>query len=184
MTLRNKKWNHLFSVTSYNKQRLSTAAVRIPCICWLMAIQAWVDFRHHPLWVTAKLAYSFCGRIPVPRFISPVSQSSVHTALHRKSQIKFISSLQNWVLRVGFCNHHILFPSLAEPGGLREGDPWHSRDWVFLKMDRSDSEVCAVKIVFIAKGNRIHSQIEIRGKTKESLDPLEAVTNFRKQQWS
>lgn len=122
MTLRNKKWNHLFSVTSYNKQRLSTAAVRIPCICWLMAIQAWVDFRHYPLWVTAKLAYSFCGRIPVPRFISPVSQSSVHTALHRKSQIKFISSLQNWVLRVGFCNHHP-FPITCWAWGPPGGGP-------------------------------------------------------------
>lgn len=121
----------------------------------------WVDFRPYPPWMAAKLclihsvaAFQGQGLSPQPR--SPLCTqlsagspkwNSLHRCRTECSDLAFATT--------------ILFPALAEPGGLTEGDFWCLRDWVFLKMDKSHSgvwgQVCAVKIVFIAKGNRLHS---------------------------
>lgn len=134
-TLRNKKLNHLFSVTSYSKQGLSTAAARIPCICWRLAIQGWLHFRTHPLCRAGKLAYWFCGPIPaaslyVPSLAILGAHSTLQGVPHKIPFITIKLSAESWLLQPPSFFHSLgltwrcgTWRQLAESGWLTSGTP-------------------------------------------------------------
>lgn len=160
MTLRTKKWNHLFSVTSPNKRGWSTAAVRIPCVCWLLAVQGELI----PGRIPCEWLQSWGLFIPWPHSSAKVylpslpilcAHSSPQEGPNKILSITAALSAESWLLPL---------PSFSQPLlSLTGGDFWYSRGWGLLEMDKSDSgvwgQVCAAKNVFIAKGNKLHSQI-------------------------